>query len=77
MTQYAAAKLGLILVNLNPAYRITEIEYALTKVGCKALVFADQFRASHYLAMLRSLAPEIDKSAPGELRAAGCPSSDF
>jgi len=73
VTQYAAAKLGLILVNLNPAYRITEIEYALTKVGCKALVFADQFKASHYLAMLRSLAPEIDKSAPGELRAAGLP----
>jgi len=73
VTQYAAAKLGLILVNLNPAYRITEIKYALTKVGCRALVFADQFKGSNYLEMLRSLAPEIGKSAPGELHAAGLP----
>jgi fatty-acyl-CoA synthase len=73
VTQYAAAKLGLILVNLNPAYRITEIRYALTKVGCKALVFSDRFKKSHYLEMLRSLAPEIDKSVLGELRAAALP----
>jgi fatty-acyl-CoA synthase len=73
VTQYAAAKLGLILVNLNPAYRITEIRYALTKVGCKALVFSDRFKKSHYLEMLRSLAPEIDKSMLGELRAAALP----
>ena len=41
---YAAAKLGLILVNVNPAYRPIELEYALNKVGCKALVLADRFQ---------------------------------
>jgi fatty-acyl-CoA synthase len=71
VTQYAAAKLGLILVNLNPAYRTTEIKYALTKVGCKALVFAHSFKESRYLDMLRSIAPEIGRS--GELRAAAMP----
>ena len=71
VTQYAAAKLGLILVNLNPAYRATEIRYALTKVGCKTLVFARAFKESRYLDMLRSLAPEIGRS--GELRAAAMP----
>src|SRR5258705_2116306 len=69
-TQYAAAKLGLVLVNLNPAYQTAEIKYALTKVGCKALVFARSFKESHCLDMLRSLAPEIGQSFSGELRAA-------
>lgn len=73
VTQYAAAKIGLILVNLNPAYRTGEIKYALTKVGCKALVFAHSFKESRYLDMLRSLAPEIGRSASGELRAAAMP----
>jgi fatty-acyl-CoA synthase len=73
VTQYAAAKLGLVLVTLNPAYRATEIKYALSKVGCKALVLADQFRGSNYLEMLRTLAPEIDKSIPGALHSAQLP----
>jgi fatty-acyl-CoA synthase len=73
VTQYAAAKLGLVLVNLNPAYRTAEIKYALSKVGCKALVLADQFRGSNYPEMLRSLAPEIDNSAPGALHVAKLP----
>lgn len=67
VTQYAAAKLGLILVNLNPAYTRAEIQYALTKVGCKALVFAHSFKESRYLDMLRELASEIDASSPGQL----------
>jgi fatty-acyl-CoA synthase len=46
LTQYAAAKAGLILVNINPAYRIAELEYALNKVQCRALVTADRFRTS-------------------------------
>ena len=64
VTQYAAAKIGLILVNLNPAYRATEIAYALTKVGCKALVFAHHFKDSEYLEILRAIAPEIARSHP-------------
>ena len=61
ITQYAAAKLGLILVNVNPAYRVHELEYVLNKVGCKALVTASSFKSSDYLAMLRELAPEIER----------------
>jgi len=73
VTQYAAATIGLILVNLNPAYRAAEIKYALTKVGCKALVFTQEFKGSRYLEMLRSLAPEIGITSSGELHAAAMP----
>lgn len=73
VTQYASAKIGLILVNLNPAYRAAEIEYALTKVGCKALVFAHSFKSSRYLDMLRSLIPEIGRSRSDELHSAAMP----
>jgi fatty-acyl-CoA synthase len=74
ITQFATAKAGLILVNINPAYRLSELEYALNKVGCKALVTADRFKGSDYVAMLRELAPEIDRSPPGELAAKRLPS---
>ncbi len=70
VTQYAAAKLGLILVNLNPAYRLAEIEFALNKAGCRALVLADRFKGSDYIEMVRILAPELDSSGPGKLKAA-------
>ncbi|HEY1261646.1 MAG TPA: AMP-binding protein, partial [Stellaceae bacterium] len=58
VTQFATAKAGLILVNINPAYRLTELEYALNKAGCKALVTAARFKSSNYLGMLGELAPE-------------------
>jgi fatty-acyl-CoA synthase len=73
LTQFATAKAGLILVNVNPAYRSHEAEYALTKVGCKALILAPGFKSNDYFASLRALAPEIDASAPGALSAAGLP----
>jgi len=73
VTQFATAKAGLILVNINPAYRLTEAEYALNKVGCKALVTAVAHKTSEYLHMLRELAPELGASRPGELRAARLP----
>ena len=73
LTMFAAAKAGLILVSLNPAYRIAEIEYCLTKVGCRALVVAERFRTSDYIAMLRELVPEVTECRPGELRAARLP----
>jgi fatty-acyl-CoA synthase len=73
VTQYAAAKLGLILVNLNPAYRVAELEFALNKAGCRALVLADRFKGSDYLQMLRTLAPELSSSVPGKLKAARLP----
>ncbi len=57
--QYATAKAGLIQVNINPAYRISELEYALNKVGCKALALASAFKSSDYVAMMAELAPEL------------------
>ncbi|HKW53884.1 MAG TPA: AMP-binding protein, partial [Stellaceae bacterium] len=74
ITQFATAKAGLIMVNINPAYRLSEVEYALNKVECKALVTADSFKTSDYVGMLRELAPEIDRSAPGRLQAKRLPS---
>ncbi|MDR1968909.1 MAG: AMP-binding protein, partial [Burkholderiaceae bacterium] len=55
LMQIATAKAGLILVNINPAYRTAEVEYALNKVGCKALVTMPRFKTSEYLALLREL----------------------
>jgi fatty-acyl-CoA synthase len=55
ITQFATAKAGLILVNINPAYRITEAEYAINKVSCKALVIAVRHKTSEYLGMVREL----------------------
>ena len=69
VTQFATAKAGLILVNINPAYRLTEVEYALNKVGCKALVTATRFKTSDYIGMINTLAPELAISRPGELHA--------
>jgi fatty-acyl-CoA synthase len=73
VTQFAAAKAGLILVNINPAYRTSELEYALNKVGCAALVSATSFKNSDYIGMLRALAPALDHSEPGELHAPTLP----
>lgn len=73
LMQLATAQVGLILVNINPAYRTAEVEYALNKVGCKALVAMPQFKTSDYLGMLRELAPELAASQPGALQAARLP----
>jgi fatty-acyl-CoA synthase len=73
LTQFAAAKAGLILVTINPAYRLTELEFALGKVGCAAIVTATAFKTSNYMEMLNTLLPELKTSAPGELRAAKLP----
>jgi len=74
ITQFATAYAGLILVNINPAYRLAELEYALKKVNCRALIVARSFKNSDYLGMLRELAPEMNTCAPGELHAARLPS---
>jgi fatty-acyl-CoA synthase len=67
LTQFATAKAGLILVNINPAYRLHELEYTINKVGCSALILAPSFKSSDYIGMIRTLAPELDHSAPGHL----------
>jgi fatty-acyl-CoA synthase len=74
LTQFAAAKAGLILVTINPAYRLTEVEYAINVVGCAAIVTATTFKSSDYLEMLNALAPELATAAPGRLQAERLPS---
>lgn len=59
LVQLATAKVGIILVNINPAYRVSELEYALNKVGCKALVTMARFKTSDYLGMVREVAPKL------------------
>jgi fatty-acyl-CoA synthase len=73
LLQFATARIGLIQVNINPAYRLTELEFTLNKVGVKALIAADAFKSSDYLEMAETLAPEITAGAPGKLRAARLP----
>jgi fatty-acyl-CoA synthase len=74
LTQFAAAKAGLILVTVNPAYRLHELEYTLNKVGVRALVCGEAFKTSDYVAMVEALAPELPDSFPGALRAERLPS---
>ncbi len=59
VTQYATARAGIILVNINPAYRPSELEYVLNKVGCAGLILADRFKTSNYIEMLREIAPHV------------------
>jgi len=67
VVQLATAKIGAIMVCINPAYRLYELEYALNKVECKAVVSAEAFKTSDYLSMLNELAPELRQCDPGKL----------
>jgi fatty-acyl-CoA synthase len=73
LTLFGAARAGLVLVNVNPAYRSSELKFALRLVGCRALVFAPRFKSSDYAAMLNSLIPELCSAAPGRLACAAFP----
>jgi fatty-acyl-CoA synthase len=73
LTQFATAKLGAILVNINPSYRSAELEYALNQSGCRYLILADQFKTTDYHAILSSLTPELARSKPAALTAAKLP----
>ena len=64
LVQFGCARIGAVLVNINPAYRSSELEFALNKVRCRVLVLARSHRGADYLAMLKGLAPELDR--PGE-----------
>ncbi len=74
LTQFATAKIGAIMVCINPAYRLYELEYALNKVEIKAVIAAESFKTSEYLKMLGELAPEIKDCAPGQTKAEKVPS---
>ncbi len=73
ITQFATSKIGAILVNINPSYRMQELEYVLNQSGCSALVIAPQFKTSDYTGMVKSLAPELDTCEAGQLKAAKLP----
>src|SRR5258706_63965 len=73
LTQFAAGRAGLVLVTINPAYRLSELEFVLNKVGCAALVTATGFKNSDYIGMVKTLAPELATSVPGKLSAARLP----
>ncbi|MEO5659849.1 MAG: AMP-binding protein [Polaromonas sp.] len=73
LMQLASARVGLILVNINPAYRTAEVEYALNKVACRALVTMARFKTSDYLGMLRELAPAWAHGQSGQLESATLP----
>ena len=73
VTQLATAKIGAVMVCINPAYRLSELEYVLNKVGCKAVISADTFKSSEYLRMLQELAPELRVCQPGMLEARRLP----
>ncbi|HMC51831.1 MAG TPA: AMP-binding protein [Acidimicrobiales bacterium] len=59
LVQYATAKAGVILVNINPAYRTSELEYALRQSGCRLLIAAPSFRSSDYAAMVAEVRPRL------------------
>ena len=73
ITQFASAKVGAILVTINPAYRGSELDYSLQQSGCRWLICADGFKTSDYHAMLVQLLPELAASPPGELHSARLP----
>ncbi|HCN90430.1 MAG TPA: AMP-binding protein [Oxalobacteraceae bacterium] len=73
LTQFATAKAGLIMVNINPAYRRTELEYVLDKVQCSALILAPSFKSSDYIAILQDVVPEIHHCQAGALRSGRLP----
>ncbi len=77
LTQYATAKAGLILVTINPAYRTSELAYALRKVGCRALILADRYKTSDYPEMLLELAPELNQQQGENLELAAFPELEF
>jgi fatty-acyl-CoA synthase len=73
IAQFATAKAGLILVNINPAYRLSELEHVLRTVGCRALITAARFKSSDYIAMIRELAPELGNGGDGEMHSSRLP----
>ncbi|XP_004395214.1 PREDICTED: acyl-CoA synthetase family member 2, mitochondrial isoform X2 [Odobenus rosmarus divergens] len=73
LMQLATAQAGIILVSVNPAYQAMELEYALKKVGCKALAFPKQFKTQQYYHILKRVCPELEKAQPGDLKSQRLP----
>jgi fatty-acyl-CoA synthase len=75
LTQFATARAGMILVNINPAYRASELSHALHKVGCRALILALAHKSSNYVAIVRSVVGE--PSGNGRLHCAAFPDLEY
>ncbi|MEW6022259.1 MAG: AMP-binding protein [Pseudomonadota bacterium] len=73
LVQFATARAGLIMVNINPAYRRSELEYVLGKVQCAALILSPVFKTSDYIGMVQDVVPEIRDAAPSQLRSEKLP----
>ncbi len=73
ITQFATARIGAVLVNINPAYRPAELEYVLKQSDAKLLVTIDRFKTSDYVEMISGLLPELAGSRPCELTSAKYP----
>lgn len=73
LVQLATAKIGAVMVCINPAYRLYELEYALNKVSCSVLICDVQFKSSDYLGMITTLAPELALSGQEHLQAEKLP----
>jgi fatty-acyl-CoA synthase len=73
LTQFATAKLGAVLVNVNPSYLAAELEYALNQSGCRYLILTDVFKTTDYNQILETVAPEIRSGVPGALNLARLP----
>src|SRR5512136_2144298 len=67
VTQFATAKAGVIMVNINPAYRTHELEYALAQSETQALLLMDCFKTSDYIKMFFEVCPEAKSSKPGQI----------
>ncbi len=68
LLQFATARIGVVLVNINPAYRTGELKYALRQSDVGGLALVDTFKSSSYFDMLNEVCPELAASSPGELR---------
>ena len=73
LTQFATAKIGAVMVNINPAYRTHELAYVLEQSEANALILIGKFRGSDYAGMVNEVVPELKDANPGELRAARLP----
>jgi fatty-acyl-CoA synthase len=71
--QFATSKIGAILVNINPSYRVHELDYVLKQSGCTALVFSPLFKSSNYTQMVVDLVPELNTGEPGKIQSTKFP----
>src|SRR5207302_6281338 len=67
LAQFATAKIGAVLVTINPAYRLYELEFALRQSQCNVLISGESFKEQDYASMLRELVPELASKPAGEL----------